>query len=127
MGTASGPSGLVGGDLDLVPLQANVELEAGEVEQGGPAEPAAMSAMKGLHNGLPIELIQGNVGVDRRGEAGAAPHGAGAKLGGVEVGRGDYQTLQPLAGRRVVVHDRDNWVRVPRLTHGIRLRGIAAT
>jgi len=112
MGTASGPSGLVGGDLDPVPPQAHVELEPGEVEQGGRAEPAAMRALKSLHNGLPIELIQGSVGVDRRGEPGAAPHGVGAKL-----------SLQALPRRRVVVHDRDNWVRVPRLTHGIRLRG----
>jgi hypothetical protein len=74
-----------------------------------------MGALKGLHNGLPRELIQGSVGVDRRGEPGAVPHGEGAK-----------QSLQALPRRRVVVHDRDNWVGLPRLTHVIRLLGTSA-
>ncbi len=81
-------SRLVGDDLDLVPLQAGVELEAGEAEQGGRPRLVAMGALERVEDGLPLELLQGAGG--RGGGWGLRLCG---RLGGDRLGQG-----RPLQG-----------------------------
>ena len=71
---------LLGRDLDSVPLQPGVQLEAGGAEEGGGAGLVAVRALEGIHDGLPLQVLQRTRGAARRGRSGAA--------GGVGAGPG---------------------------------------
>jgi len=108
---------LVRRDLDPVPLQPRVQLEAGEAEQGGGAGLVAVRALEGVEDGLPLQVLQRARGAARRGGAGRGRgrRGRGARVER-EVGGRDERPLRgdqaPLDG--VLFRDRSLPTRLPR-------------
>ena len=109
--------GLLGRDGDLVVFEPGVQLDAGEAEEGGGPGLVAVRALEGIHDGLPLQVLQRTRGAARRGGEGRR-HGRRGRRARAEreVGGRDERPLRgdqaPLDG--VLFSDRSLPTRLPR-------------